>query len=661
MHIATIGGLHRYSQQHYLHRRSKRNIDAGKSRLRTIETAQFKMAMFLRSIVSKNVTALWKKQYYPTFHRDTTCKEAPKTTDSTIDGPQIEQQPLNVPIHPTPGHYNNNNNKSNMSTSLSAAAMAGNNSNGVNHGRKEHGTLVHLLMKTMTHPSAPFEAQQATRNIMNLIKYHDSKAVFLNHNDESVSSTEDMGTTANEFGQFATYKSVKVSNGRIQHRIFFTVRLSKPFWQIKNDECIETLKQNRIFLEQKAFRSTDYIELGWLSRVHPSINWPEELKEKYRQILAMILKCDPPPFDLVKRPKKFGNKERIESLAIVVETAKEDATTITDAMIHKQFREATGALFIPANLIKTFGQQSYRMVLKDHTIFCNGTQTIPIFGLQPELLHMQDDNGNFPISDAIVDVAKHIDIHRTSQSFETGKFLISYPRGQYDYAMQRINNAIDIIIERDISITHPQYLFDGRMPCIGHAPVQFEDKNLNEYATDLCKSFNIDTTQTQTMNEPEQPIIITLNRGRQYKGNNESPSYQSMLTGENMSQNSVLTTPTQQTHIDKLETDVSNLHKQMTDFIKEQKRTAKQLDTKIEKRLDDIHTQNQEKITATFNTWSIDLATKLSEACNTAVNNAMQKLHQEQEGRKRKSTSVEAPSPSSDTMETETAVLGATE
>jgi len=616
-----------------------------------IKLAQYEMGQFWKRIVSKSVTPLWEKQYYPTFHRDTPCKDGPKTEQAmNHHGPTTHNSPTDV--YKTPTRYPTNNN--NMSTSLTTVALNGNNE--VQHGSREKGTLAHLLMKMMTNASAPFAAQDAARDMMRLIKYHDDKAVFLNHKNESVSSTEDIGTTADEFGQYATYKTIKISNGRIQHRIFFTVRLSKPFWQVKNEECIETLKQNRVFLEQKAFRSTDFIELGWLARVHPSINWPEELKEKFRQIIAMIMKKDPPPFDLVKRPKKFGNKERIESLAVVVETAKEDAAVITNALINKQFRDATGALFIPANLIKSFGQTAYRMVLRDHTIFCNSIQTIPVFGLLPQLLHFQDSDGAFPVSDAIVDVEKVIDIHRTAQSFANGKYLVSFPRGKYDYAMERINGAINIIIERDMATSHPHLLFDGRMPSIGHAPVQFEDKELNTYATDLCKTLNVDTTKV--VEEPAQPSIITLNRGRQYNSNNGSPSYQSMLTGDNMSQNSALTTPTQQSAIDKLEADVRKLHQKMADFVTAQQQGMTTLETKIEQKIDAVHMNNETKFTASFNQWADGLLEKLSTTCQEACARAVREQHNpvDNEARKRikptENDTLNTPSPDS-AMETE--------
>lgn len=511
------------------------------------------------------VAALWPKQYYP----------LPQPTNLHDNGLTMADT--------SPHSKDSNNCPTTTMTSLAAASQARPSGAASVDTPTSKGHIVHLLVKANTPPNIEFPAQQTTRNVMNLIKSNDPKCVFLNKNKDGVNSTDDIGTATNEFTQFATYKTIRISNGRLQHRVFFTVRLSVPFWQIKNEDCIEALKQQRVFLEQKSFCSTNYVELGWFARVHPSINWTEELKDKYRVIVATILKQEPPPFDLIKRPKKFGNNKRIETQSFVLECAKEDADTLTDVFISPDFQKATGALFIPANLLKNFGQTSYHLVLTDHTLYCNRTQTMLIHGLKLDLLNMEDADGNYPIYDLLVDVEKGIDIHRTARSIEIGKFLISFPSGQEEFATQKFNDVCQTITDLDIATEHPQLLFNGQLPRIGQAPTTFANKKLNAYATDLCGTITTGNGPT----DEDKPSLITLNRGRRYTGS-DSPSFQSMLTGDSPSQHSMASTwslPTQKTQIDKLEQDVIGLHRQLEQIIGEQRQTATRMETKIDTKL----------------------------------------------------------------------------
>ena len=402
-------------------------------------------------------------------------------------------------------------------TSLSAAAIAGtpNNNNNAGVGAKPtRGYIIHLLARTPADPQVSFELQPTTRALMQLIKQLDPKATFLNQSNAQVNSEDEIGTTTAEFEQYVTYKLGRLK-GRMQHQVFFSVRLSTSYGRLKAPDGMAGLTKLNIFLEQKAFRSTEYLTIGWLARVHPFLTWADELQNDLTLVANTIFGNTAPPFGIIKRTRNFGNEGRTKSSAFDIECLPNDEATLTDILIDKRFFQHTGALFVPATMIRNDGPDVYSAVLRAHTAFCNTFESIPIYGLKPELVHSQDDNGATPVFDTLVDFDDGTKLHRTALTEENGKYLLAFPKDKRDRALARINEVFTLLKASDFTKT-PQLLFDGRLPRIGQPPRQYAHAKLNSYTTDLCAQLGAPVSAMPTL--APKPVSITLNRGRRYDG-----------------------------------------------------------------------------------------------------------------------------------------------
>jgi len=487
----------------------------------------------------------------------------------------------------------------------------------LDHAAPSKGWIVHLLSKTNAEKKTTFDLQLTTHPVMKLLKRFDPNISFLNQLNEHVDSEAEIGLTAPEFAKFATYKTAQINNGRTQHMVYFTARISKPFHIVKNSECINELHNMNIYLEKKAFRSTEYVVIGWFARLHPLITWKDDLLHDMAAVIAEITGQRPPDFDIIKRPKKFGNKRRIETKVYEIECDKKDVEALTDALIDKRFMQATEAMFVPANLTRNAGPEVYSMILTSHTKYCNEIETIPIFGLKPELLNQQDSTtGQRPIYDTIVDFADRTKIHHTSRSEESGKYIISFQSGQREIALTRFNEAVEIIKAMDFPKNAPYMLFDDQLPRVGQPPRKFTNVKLNSYASDLCSAFLTD----QSSPTKDEPTYITLNTGRRYNGQ-QSRSFSSVASGGNsqtatlISQDSTLTATTDNTKVGQLESDVESIRRTMEDFIQEQRKVNVDTATKIDSRMSELKTSCLTHLTTLFDDWGSNADQKIKSHC----------------------------------------------
>jgi len=502
---------------------------------------------------------------------------------------------------------------------MNDANQDGSNDTLLSPNKSSKGWICHLLSKTNADQKATFDMQPNTRLVMQLIKQHDPQATILNHDDEQVNSDEEIGTTAAEFGKFITYKTAKINNGRCQHLVYFTVRLSKPFHKVKTLECIDDLAKINVYLEKKSFRSTEYVVIGWLARIHPTIIWKDELLQDISSLIVEVTGQPAPPFDLVKRPKKFGNKRRIETKVFEIECDKQHEEFLTDFFIDKRYTKATDSLFVPAQLTRNIGPEAYSMALTAHTMHCNSIQTIPIFGLKPSLLHQTEPTtGTKPIYDTIVDMGSGTKIHRTARSEEIGKFIISHPKGKREEALKQFTDAVEIINAMDFAKNEPTLLYDGKLPRTGYPPRNFKNQKLGSYATDLCAAF----TQNNTDKTNHDDSFIVLNTGRRYQGQ-QSPSYRTMVTQENLSQQSSITQATDQSSIDKMQTDLESMRSTMNEFIQEQRKinneSEKAMEMKINTRMESLEQNCLSHLTTLFTGWGKDADIKMQAHCETAA------------------------------------------
>jgi len=488
----------------------------------------------------------------------------------------------------------------NLDESMNDATPGGSKGTTLDTNAPTKGWICHLVAKTNATQKDLFDMQASTRNVLKLLKHKDPTLTILNKNDDQVSSDEEIGTTSEEFAAFATYKTFKINNGRTQHLVYFTVRLSRPFHLVKDLDCIDELDKLKVYLEKKAFRSTEYVILGWFARIHPLITWKDELLSDLTSVITELTGKQAPIFDIIKRPKKFGNQKRIETQVFEIEVDKQDEEALTNILIDQKFFEVTGAMLVPAKITRNAGPVVYSKLLTAHTLYCNNIETIPIFGLKPTLLQLKEpENGTCPILDTIVDFIDGTKIHRTARSEEIGKFIISFPKGNRDKAMSRIKSAIDLIIEMEFEQNQPEYLFDNRPPRIGQPPRKFANSKLDSYASSLCASFGIDeTTETETT----EPVFITLNSKRRYQGS-QSPSYRLMVTNDTPSQQSTLTQITESTKVDSVQTEMESLRKTVEDFITEQRRVNVETTAKIDTRMSNLEQTCITHLSKCFTEW----------------------------------------------------------
>jgi hypothetical protein len=407
-----------------------------------------------------------------------------------------------------------------------------------------------MVAKFQTKSKDPaFDAQGKARQIMKLITAFEPTATFYNAAAESTDEAS-IGTTTEEFQQYVSYRTQALNKQNTRHLLYISARLSKPFHQVKTLECIAELAKMEVYLESHLHRSEDHVNIGWLADIHPAITWKNQLvSDVHAAILSITGQQQIPEFDIIRRPKRFGNEQVVETNVYEFECPKQHEAFFTEALACDGFTTLTGATLVPARLSSKRGGISYSEALGAHTIHCNELWTTAIFDLKPQLLHYWSAvKKTKPVYNSLINMSSDIRLHETATSQEAGRFLLSYPEDKKEEAMSRIQTTMALIASMDLPTTNPSLLFDGRIPNLEGPQRRFTSSKLDNLANSICSKFRNRVSAHGT------PKVIVLQKGRRYQGQ-ASPSYQSVLNNDNASQQSAVSNATGATG----ETSVSKL------------------------------------------------------------------------------------------------------
>ena len=174
---------------------------------------------------------------------------------------------------------------------------------------------------------------------------------------------------------------------------------------------MDYLKENKIFLKFRKFKTTKEATIGFLHSIHPSATLRSEIREEIDRLMKSVeLKKDEyeafltnrndkeieegmceeqeivfPTYDIVTNTFGFGNgDERIHTTALEMRCAPDDAIHLKKIMTRISIRSTNKIQFMPTGMLQLTGQKTYQNALRSQNEYLQNIATFPLYNTTEE-------------------------------------------------------------------------------------------------------------------------------------------------------------------------------------------------------------------------------------------------------------------------------------
>ena len=328
-----------------------------------------------------------------------------------------------------------------------------------------------------------FYAQPKVRETLAALKAKEPslKIIALEDANLIVDELKNLPTDAKEIQKFITYKRFSPPNSGPKETIVARIEVGRPFYEIKKD-IMEYLGTNGIYIRPHDWSCTEVKAIGFLSNYNPSLIWREDGKKLLDNILQGVLSKvnlnEIPTFKIVKMPKAYGNDDdRIKTQVGEIHCAAADAASLKKAFTSQAYADQGMFPFIPEGILQVHGPDVFKNILLAQNRYLNGQRTIAIENLTEAALELDVDDKGTTIKECITSGPSgsplKLEIHRTSNTLITGKWLVSFPNEDAEKARIHINYVLMSIFPmayKNDGTNNKDYLFNNAHPTIAGRP-----------------------------------------------------------------------------------------------------------------------------------------------------------------------------------------------
>ena len=243
--------------------------------------------------------------------------------------------------------------------------------------------------------------------------------------------------------------------GRRDVIVYVNVHTTTPAAEIKRSHSFGYLKEVGVRAWRDTWQTEPFMKIGWLSHVHPTFFWIEDVQERIHSGLVRLMRnkqgenSQLPKFTLQTERRAFGNGEnrvQVECVAIVTTNVK--AMELKRLLSELYLDKSMPGVWCPIGIQNTEGPEKYLKALRKHKEFLITLTQVSVFGIKMDSLQevrTTDSGRELTLKEYIKESTGALEVARTSRSPDLGKFNLIIRKRDLDITRVWIRDQLPAV------------------------------------------------------------------------------------------------------------------------------------------------------------------------------------------------------------------------